>query len=52
MYRIFNCGIGMTLFVEKDDSSKIMNKILEMGYKCFQIGVVSEKKDNDSIKFF
>ena len=52
MYRIFNCGIGMALFVEKDDSSKIMNKILEMGYKCFQIGVVSEKKDNDSIKFF
>ena len=52
MYRIFNCGIGMTIFVKKEDSSKIMNKILEMGYKCFQIGVVSEKKDNDSIKFF
>ena len=52
MYRIFNCGIGMALFVEKDDSSKIMNKILQMGHKCFQIGVVSEKKDKDSIKFF
>ncbi len=52
MYRIFNCGIGMALFVEKEDSSKIMNRILEMGYKCFQIGTVSEKKDNDSIKFF
>ncbi len=52
MYRIFNCGVGVVLFVEKEDSSKIMNKIFEMGYKCFQIGLVSEKNDNDSIKFF
>ena len=52
MYRIFNCGVGLVLFVEKEDSSKIMNKIFEMGYKCFQIGLVSEKNDSDSIKFF
>ena len=51
MYRIFNCGIGMALFVDEKDASNISNKILELGYKNFIIGKVIEKSDNSSINF-
>ena len=51
MYRIFNCGIGMALFVDEKDAANISNKILELGYKNFIIGKVIEKSDNSSINF-
>ena len=33
MYRIFNCGIGMVLFVEKEEAVNISNKISDMNFK-------------------
>jgi len=51
MYRIFNCGIGMVLFVDEKDSKKIRDKILEKNYKCFEIGRVRENTHDDLIKF-
>ena len=51
MYRIFNCGIGMVLFVDEKDSSEIKNKILEKNYKCFEIGKVCKNKSDNPIEF-
>ena len=51
MYRIFNCGIGMVLFIDNNDSKKLVNKILELGYKSYAIGRVCLKNDNSSVKF-
>ena len=51
MYRIFNCGIGMVLFVDEKDSSEIRDKILEKNYKCFEIGKVCKNKSDNPIEF-
>ena len=51
MYRIFNCGIGMVLFVDEKDSSEIRDKILEKNYKCFEIGKVCKNKSDNLIEF-
>ena len=51
MYRIFNCGIGMVLFIDSNDSKKLVAKILELGYKSYAIGKVRSKNDNSSVKF-
>jgi len=51
MYRIFNCGIGMVLFVDQKDSSEIRDKILEENYKCFEIGKVCKNKSDNPIEF-
>jgi phosphoribosylformylglycinamidine cyclo-ligase len=51
MYRIFNCGIGMVLFVDEKDSSEIRDKILEKSYECFEIGKVCKNKSDNPIEF-
>ena len=45
MFRIFNCGIGMVLIVNKEIVEPLMSHISEKGYKSFVIGSV---KNNDS----
>jgi len=49
MFRIFNCGIGMVLIVNKEDSKKISNKISEMNFKNYIIGTVKEKSQEHSV---
>ena len=51
MYRIFNCGIGMVLFVEKEEAVNISNKISDMNFKNFIIGEVKEKNKSNSVIF-
>lgn len=50
MYRIFNCGIGMVLIVNKQESESIMDSINDDGYKCYEIGYIENKTDA-SIKY-
>ena len=51
MYRIFNCGIGMVLIVEEDNSKEISKKISSLNFKNFVIGKVKEKTQNNSVVF-
>ena len=51
MYRIFNCGIGMVICVENADEIEIRKKISSLGYKNYLIGKISEKTENEIIKF-
>ena len=49
MYRIFNCGIGMVIFVDKDEVNIICERITKMGYKNFVIGELIKKENTDSV---
>ena len=51
MYRVFNCGIGMTLFVDKSEASDISDTIKEFGMKSYIIGEVIHKKEKSSVIF-
>ena len=51
MYRIFNCGIGMTLFVDENEASNISSRIKELGMKSYIIGKVQNKKEKSSVRF-
>ena len=51
MYRIFNCGIGMAIFVDKNEVNKISQRISKMGYKNFVIGELIKKENTDSVVY-
>ena len=51
MYRIFNCGIGMVLFVDEDKSLNISSKIKELGMNNFIIGKIKKKNKESSVIF-
>ena len=51
MFRIFNCGIGMVLIVKEDDSLKILEEIKNHNFKCFSIGKLINKQNNNSVVF-
>ena len=51
MYRIFNCGIGMVIFVEESDAQEISDSITSLNFKNFIIGKVTEKTQENSVIF-
>ncbi len=40
MYRVFNCGIGMTVHVAKEDADKAMSLLREAGQEALVIGEI------------
>ena len=51
MYRIFNCGIGMVLFVDEDEELNISRRIKELKMNSLVIGKVKNKKEESSVIF-
>ena len=51
MYRIFNCGIGMVIFVKESDAKEISDRISSLNFKNFIIGKVKEKSQENSVIF-
>ena len=51
MYRIFNCGIGMIIIVDAEDSETISSEITKLGYKNFITGSVDEMTSKESVTF-
>jgi phosphoribosylformylglycinamidine cyclo-ligase len=46
MFRIFNMGIGMVVVCARKDVSQITSQVSGCGFKCFEIGRVSEGPRN------
>lgn len=44
MYRTFNCGIGMVLVVDSNDSNRVLRRLKTLGEKAYLIGEVSRRK--------
>lgn len=40
MYRTFNMGVGFVIIVHPEDESKVCQKLVELGEKCFVMGSV------------
>ncbi len=52
MLRVFNCGIGLLLIVEKSDTQKIISRLNSLGEKAFEIGEILERNEHQpSISF-
>ena len=51
MYRIFNCGIGMVLFVDESEVLNISSRIKKLEMNSFVIGKVKNKKEESSVIF-
>jgi len=53
MLRTFNCGIGMTKIISKDDSNDCQKFLNNAGLKCWEIGSVRQaEKQKDDVIFF
>ena len=46
LLRIFNCGIGMVLIVNKSITSNVVKFINSQNFKAYKIGKIKVKKDN------
>ena len=51
MYRIFNCGIGMVLIVNKEFVNDILNEISSNKLDSYVIGEVKDKTQKESVIF-
>ncbi|MCF6319956.1 MAG: phosphoribosylformylglycinamidine cyclo-ligase [Proteobacteria bacterium] len=52
MLRTFNCGIGMVVIVNKDDSNDCQEFIKQSGLKCWEIGQVRPSiTDKEDVEF-
>ena len=50
MYRTFNCGVGMVLIVDANDSEAIISMLNQNGESAWQLGTV-ESGDKDQVIF-
>lgn len=42
MYRVFNMGVGMVIFTNKDVKEEVIEKLRKMGETVYELGVVTE----------
>jgi phosphoribosylformylglycinamidine cyclo-ligase len=53
MLRTFNCGIGMVVIINTDDSNDCQEFLNSAGLKCWEIGTVRQsEKAKDDVYFF
>ena len=51
MFRIFNCGIGMTLIINPNIKDETLNLIKNLGYKAYHIGNIHNKESKDQVSY-
>ena len=51
MFKIFNCGIGMVLFVDSSQEEDIRKSITEFNFKNYKIGTVSKTSGSKEVIF-
>ncbi len=51
MFRIFNCGIGMTLIINPNIKDETLNLIKDLGYNAYHIGNIHNKESKDQVSY-
>jgi phosphoribosylformylglycinamidine cyclo-ligase len=51
MYRIFNCGVGMTLIVNQSIKDQAIENIKSQGYEAFHLGNVHGRDSGNSVTY-
>jgi len=51
MYRIFNCGIGMTLIVDQSLKQEAMDCVNKSGYEAFYLGNVHDRDTDTPVTY-
>ncbi len=52
MLRVFNCGVGLILIVEKSNSHEMVNRLNSLGEKAWIVGeIVKREKTEPSVSF-
>ena len=51
MFRVFNCGIGMVLIVDKNNSELIQEDIRSLGFKNYIIVEVTDEDINNPVRY-
>tara|TARA_B100000795_G_scaffold105558_1_gene77890 strand:+ start:13520 stop:14551 length:1032 start_codon:yes stop_codon:yes gene_type:complete len=51
MYRIFNCGIGMTLIVDQSLKQEAMDCVKKSGYEVFYLGNVHDRDTDTPVTY-
>ena len=51
MLKVFNCGIGMVLIVNKKDSEKIIRELKKIKLVSFSIGKIINKTGNTAVTY-
>ena len=47
MRRVFNCGLGLLLFVPRRACAKIVQRLTELGERAYEVGRVEARTDGD-----
>jgi phosphoribosylformylglycinamidine cyclo-ligase len=48
MHRVFNCGIGMTVIVAKDQADAAMAQLQAAGETVYRIGEIRARKEGEA----
>ncbi|MFK8067692.1 MAG: phosphoribosylformylglycinamidine cyclo-ligase [Gammaproteobacteria bacterium] len=49
MYRTFNCGVGMVLIVDDNQSEAIIKRLSDLGENAYKIGHIKEQKGDAQV---
>ncbi|MBS1106866.1 MAG: phosphoribosylformylglycinamidine cyclo-ligase, partial [Deltaproteobacteria bacterium] len=48
MLRVFNCGIGMILVVQPDQTDDVIERLHGLGERAYRIGAIERRQPDDA----